>query len=166
MSWPLDHRCQCWNGWGWHTCLLSSWRKSVWLATLVLVVRKSLVLGAARLGLHGSSRSTILRLKRTGKMQKAGWLQMTGNENKPQNTKKHKPNTRSKKISRKLSEILRFQNNKILGALSSSVRRHAIPTSKKLRIMKTSGFAACFSHWFFFPALPDKCETWSVNNWN
>ena len=19
---------------------------------------------------------------------------------------------------------------------------------------------------FFFPALPDKCETWSVNNWN
>ena len=36
--------------------------KSVWFATLVLVVRKSLVLGAARLGLHDASACSCKRL--------------------------------------------------------------------------------------------------------
>ena len=35
-------------------------------------------------------------------------------------TNKHQQNTQTKKTSRKLSETLRFQNNEILGALSSS----------------------------------------------
>ena len=45
-------------------------------------------------------------------------------QNKPQNTK-HQPNTKRKKTSRKQSETLRFQNNEIFGALSTSSRRHS-----------------------------------------
>ena len=40
-------------------------------------------------------------------------------------TQKHQPNTKRKKTSRKLSETLRIQNDEILGALSSSSRRHS-----------------------------------------
>ena len=46
------------------------------------------------------------------------------NKNKPQNQQKQH-NTQKRKTSSKLSETqLRFQNNEILGALSSSSRRH------------------------------------------
>ena len=34
---------------------------------------------------------------------------------------------------------------------------------EKCKLMRGS---ATKNFFYFFPALPDKCETWSVNNWN
>jgi len=34
---------------------------------------------------------------------------------------------------------------------------------KRRRLLTSPGVPQTFK--FFFPALPDKCETWSVNNW-
>ena len=45
-------------------------------------------------------------------------------QNKPPKHK-HKPNTTRRKTSSKLSETLRFQKDEILGALSTSSRRHS-----------------------------------------
>ena len=36
-----------------------------------------------------------------------------------------------------------------------------------LFLERIDSHCVCFEeNQFFFPALPDKCETWSVNNWN
>ena len=61
--------------------------------------------------------------KRTGEMQKAGCLPNAETEQTPKH--KHKPNTTRRKTSSKLSETLRFQNDEILGALSTYSRRHS-----------------------------------------
>ena len=62
----------------------------------------------------------FLGCKRTGEIWNAkSWI------SKEAPKQKHKPNTKRKKTSRKLSETLRFQNNEILGALSTSSRPHS-----------------------------------------
>ena len=60
--------------------------------------------------------------KRTGEMQKPDVFQC---RNKTTPKHKHKPNTARRKTSSKLSETLRFQKDEILGALSTSSRRHS-----------------------------------------
>ena len=68
--------------------------------------------------------------KRTGEMQKAGCLPIAKTKQTPKH--KHKPNTKRKKTSRKLSETLRFQNDEILGALNTSSQRHSDSRKKKM----------------------------------
>ena len=55
---------------------------------------------------------------------------MAENKNKLQN-KKNQPNTKTKKTSRKQSEILRFQNHEILGVSVSLHDDIAISASKR-----------------------------------
>ena len=61
--------------------------------------------------------------ERTGEMQKARCLPNAETKQTPKH--KHKPNTTRRKTSSKLSETLRFQKDEILGALSTSSRRHS-----------------------------------------
>ena len=61
--------------------------------------------------------------ERTGEMQKARCLPNAGTKQTPKH--KHKPNTTRRKTSSKLSETLRFPKDEILGALSTSSRRHS-----------------------------------------
>ena len=64
--------------------------------------------------------------KRTGEMQKAGCLLevKTSNKTPKPNNNQHKPQQKKKTSSIQSETKLRFQNNEILGALTSSSRRH------------------------------------------
>ena len=126
FDWIIIFRKNMWSG----ACSRISFQ-----ATCAFAVRRSL----ARVGIFFSSCRARSRLgrsskrlvvgqlfsgcERTGEMQKARCLLNAETKQTPKH--KHKPNTTRRKTSSKLSETLRFQKDEILGALSTSSRRHS-----------------------------------------
>ena len=70
--------------------------------------------------------------KRTGEMQKAGCVQITGTKKVPKH--EHKPNTKRKKTSRKLSETLRWNPRSTQCPLHDDI---AIPATRKMAKLPT-----------------------------